>query len=1103
MNRIEGGRLVAVTPLPEHPTGKAICPKGRAAPELVHSARRLTRPLKRTRPKDDPDPGFVEIEWDEALGHIAGKLAQFAEETGPESVAFSFASPSAASISDNIPWLERFVWRYGSPNILWATELCNWHKDHMHKLTVGSGLPVPDYLNSDVIVLWGHNPEKVWLAQAEKIASALRRGAELVIIDPRKTAMVSQAAQWLRVKPGTDGALALALIRLLIAENLANDAFVRAWTNAPFLIRNDTRMPLLAEDIGLEPAGAFVACDHTGQLVTIDTARPPDPNLCDAFELSAELEVRLADGTTVRCKTAFAHLHDASEPYTPERTAAICQVDADEIVRFGHRLGASRRTSYYCWTGVGQHGNATQTDRAIACLFALTGQYDVEGGNVNWPAIPVLPISDYSMLPPGQAEKSLGLLDKPLGPSTGGWITGGDLYRAILDKQPYRIRALLSFGSNVLSSQPDPTRGLAALRALDLHVHCDLFLNPSAMTADIVLPVNSAWERDGWRAGFEISLQAQQRLQLRPSMVAPRGEARSDFEIIAALAQRLGFGSHFHDGDWEAAHDAIMAPLGITVDDLRRAPGGIDIPLDHAFRSYANIDADGEVEGFATPSRRVELYSPQLAHHGYAAVPDFVAPEDPGPEHPLVLTTAKNGYFCHTQHRGLNTLRRKSPVPRVDIHPDAARDRGIAELSTVDIVRNGRRISMQARFDDALHPDVVVAEYGWWQGAPDIGAPSYEIGGRNDANYNSLAGFEALDPISGAPAVRSMCCDVRARTDAHGARWSGFRRMRVSDKTTEVEGITVLTLTPTDGAVLAPFSAGQFVSIRLPQPGPIGSSRSYSLIDAPRSAPSSYSIAIRRHEGGALSGLLSELQIGDLIEATAPAGHFTLPIDNEFPVVLVAAGIGITPFLSLLRQARMGTGPEIHLYYGSRNGKQHAFGDEIGAIAAGSDRIKVHTFYSRPAVDELAPFRKGRLGVEHIDRSLIERRARFYMCGPDDMLATMRQGLARRGVPDFEIFYERFVAARSSPATMVQPREVHFARQKKTVRWHFEDGSLLDLAEKHDIALPSGCRTGQCESCAIGVLAGEFGHFVDVAVDEDNACLGCQAYPLSDMVLDI
>lgn len=1104
LNRVEGGRLVSVQPNPDHPTGKAICPKGRAAPELVHSARRLVRPLRRTRPKGDADPGFEEITWDEALDFIAGKLAAFARESGPESVAFSFASPSAASISDSLPWLERFVWSYGSPNICWATELCNWHKDHMHKLTVGTGLPVPDYANSDLIVLWGHNPEKVWLAQAEKIAVALRRGADLVMVDPRKTGMTAQAAQWLRVRPGTDGALALGIIRLLLSGNGFDQTFVRQWSNAPFLVRDDTGEMLRGRDLNFGQPEAFIAANaETGGMVAVDTSCAPDPEVSAVLDLHHVGQVILSDGTVVTCKTALSHLREASERYTPDVVSEICGVDPEDVRRFAGRLATAKSVSYYCWTGVGQQANATQTDRAIACLFALTGQYDTPGGNVVWPSIPVLPISDHATLPPRQAAKSLGRRMRPLGPSSGGWITGSELYRAILDREPYGVRALVSFGSNVLSSQPDPARGRAALCALELQVHCDMFLNPSAMTADIVLPVNSAWERDGWRAGFEISLEAQQRMQLRPAMVAPRGESRSDFDIAAGLARRLGFGDRFADGDWDAAHDAIMAPTGVTVADLRRAPGGISVPLTHGFRSYANALPDGTVAGFATPSRRVEFYSMRLHAEGYPAVPDFVAPEPPTAAMPLVLTTAKSGYYCHTQHRGLNTLRRKARKPRVDIHPETARSRDIAEGGTVEILRNGARITMAARFDETLDPGVVVAEYGWWQGAPDIGAPAYEIGGESDANYNSLADFGALDPVSGAPAVRSMGCDVRPAGGQGAVRWRGDRSLRIVGKSAVTKDVTELTLASDDGAPLAGFQPGQFVSLQIPGSAAGGLSRSYSLIGRPGNAPDAYRVAIRRQGRGAVSGALSDMSVGDTVLAAPPDGHFTLPAENEFPVVLIAAGIGITPFLSLLEQVADGTGPEIHLYYGSRNGAEHAFRDRIEALSGSGKRITVRNFYSRPSASDTGGHIAGRLGLHHVDPVLIERRARFYMCGPDEMLTTFRDGLATLGVPAFEVFHERFTAPVRTSGTDLHPRDVYFRRQNKSVRWFPTDGSLLDLAEKHKMSMPSGCRTGQCESCAVTVVDGEVGHYSDVDTDDPRQCLGCQAYPVTDVTLDI
>ena len=168
----------------------------------MHSPRRLTRPLRRTAPKTADDPRWVEISWDEALAEIAGRFDVIRRESGPESVAFSVTSPSGTPISDGIDWVERFIRLFGSPNISYATEICNWHKDHAHAFTFGCGIPTADYANADLALLWGHNPARVWLAQSAAIAQARARGAQVAVVDPRSAGSGAQADLWLRVRPG-------------------------------------------------------------------------------------------------------------------------------------------------------------------------------------------------------------------------------------------------------------------------------------------------------------------------------------------------------------------------------------------------------------------------------------------------------------------------------------------------------------------------------------------------------------------------------------------------------------------------------------------------------------------------------------------------------------------------------------------------------------------------------------------------------------------------------------------------------------------------------------------------------------------------------------
>src|SRR6478752_2898213 len=123
---VENGRFVALEPDPSHPTGKALCAKGRAEPELVYHSDRLLYPMKRTRPKGDPDPGWQRISWDEALDLTASKLIELAEKNGPESIVFGLASPSTSASDDSMVWVERLMRAFGSPNLCLAVEQCAW-----------------------------------------------------------------------------------------------------------------------------------------------------------------------------------------------------------------------------------------------------------------------------------------------------------------------------------------------------------------------------------------------------------------------------------------------------------------------------------------------------------------------------------------------------------------------------------------------------------------------------------------------------------------------------------------------------------------------------------------------------------------------------------------------------------------------------------------------------------------------------------------------------------------------------------------------------------------------------------------------------------------
>jgi anaerobic selenocysteine-containing dehydrogenase len=760
ISTVVDGKLVSVDPDPSHPTGGSLCVKGRAAPELVYAPDRLLYPVKRTRPKGDPDPGWVRISWDEALDWTAKQMRAVADRHGAEAVAFAVTTPSGTAVSDGFPWINRLIRLFGSPNMTWAEELCAWHRDYATAYTFGVDIGTPDFPRTGCLLLWGHNPSVSYLAQATEVAETKARGAALIVVDPRRAGLAAKADQWLRVRPGTDGALALGLAGVMTGEGRYDRDFIRDWSNGPFLVRDDTGQFLTAAELRGD-ASHFVVWDMAAaRPVAYDPVAGRYVDEVKEPQLLGSVRVATSHGV-VACRPAFECYAALCREYPPERVARIAGVPAAQIVETARLLWERRPVSYFHWTGLEQHTNATQTVRAISLLYALTGSFDAPGGNVRPTRPPSNDLGALSLLPQGQLEKALGFAERPLGIGRNSWILAADLFRSIVDGTPYRVRGMVGFGGNMLLSQPGARAAREALARLDFLVFADLFMTPTASLADVVLPVSSAWEREGLRVGFGPTHTGEQLVQLRRAAIAPLGEARSDTWIACELAKRLGLGKRFFDGDVDAGHRFALEPTGVTLEELRANPRGVRVPVEVGYRRYTT-------KGFATPSRRVEIYASQFAEHGYAPLPDYVEPAaspvsrpDLAACYPLVLTSAKVVQFCHSQHRNVPRLRRHSPDPLVELHPSAAEARGIAADDWVVVETPHATMRARAHLNPALAPDVLAAQFGWWQGCDPLGLPGYEAEGNGAANYNNLIDATVGDPISGTMALRSSLCEVR------------------------------------------------------------------------------------------------------------------------------------------------------------------------------------------------------------------------------------------------------------------------------------------------------------------------------------------------------
>jgi anaerobic selenocysteine-containing dehydrogenase len=719
-------------------------------------------------------PEFARLDRREApeasLDDIAKNLLTIRDRYGAQAMALGKGTKSGTSVDDVERWLGRFLYLYGSPNWVSTTHVCNWHKDTGFSFTFGTTIQTPDLAHSRTFLLWGHNPSSTSLILAHDIVEARRRGMKTVVVDPRRIGIGAGADMLLQVRPGTDGALALALIHCLIEESWYDVDFVRRWTNGMFLINSATGAVITEADLSAAgSANRFIVWDEASDQPAIydpDTGVYARDGVRPALFGTRTLKGK--NGTELICQPVFDRLGEIAAAFAPEKSEKITWVPAEKVWQTALMLAHNRPLSMYMWNGLGQHTNATQTSRAIASLYALLGDFDRQGGNVAFPKVPINDVGGKEFLPKEAAAIRVGRERKPLGPpASPGNCTAYDIFTAILEERPYPIKAFLAFGCNPVLSNADSQQARAALRKLDFGVAMDLFMTPTAELCDYVLPATSFLEMANITTAFEHRPAGKTHLQYRAAVVEPLHERRSDTWILFELARRMGMSEQFFDGNIEAGYAYELAPTGITLDQLKNTPGGISRPAQVTYEKHSKPNKDGSARGFGTPSKRVELYSHKFAAHGYPAMPEYVEPalspvSKPAiaADFPLVLTNAKITSFVHSQQRALTSLRKSAPEPSADIHPETAVKYGIKNKEWMIVETPKGAIKVKAHVTPIIIAGVVCVQHGWWQACKELELPGYDPFERNGANPGTLIGTDLADPISGSLPHRSYLCRI-------------------------------------------------------------------------------------------------------------------------------------------------------------------------------------------------------------------------------------------------------------------------------------------------------------------------------------------------------
>jgi ferredoxin-NADP reductase/MOSC domain-containing protein YiiM len=353
-----------------------------------------------------------------------------------------------------------------------------------------------------------------------------------------------------------------------------------------------------------------------------------------------------------------------------------------------------------------------------------------------------------------------------------------------------------------------------------------------------------------------------------------------------------------------------------------------------------------------------------------------------------------------------------------------------------------------------------------------------------------------------------------------GPAWSGFRTLRVSEVTAESTTVTSIHLTAPDGTRLPAARAGQYLTLRIPgtdRPAPV---RSYSLSSTPGAG--GYRISVKHEPHGTASGYLTtRLRPGTTLEVAAPRGDFVLT-EGTGPVLLVSAGIGLTPVLAMLHElAARRSDREVWWIHGARGPQEHPLAAEAHDLLGSLPHAREHVFYSAATPEERhrSQATAGRLSEDGLVALSLPADATAYVCGPASFMADMQHALTLAGIAPDRIHTELFGAlpAINPGLTGQTGRPPHppsgppgtgplvtFARSGISVPFPDSTGSVLELADACDVPARWSCRTGVCHTCITPLLSGDVTYSpAPLEPPPDGDVLICCSRPGTDIVLDM
>jgi anaerobic selenocysteine-containing dehydrogenase len=684
----DDGKVTKILPH-EHPLlAKNICYKGTAAPQIHNHADRLRTPLKRAGRRGENR--WEPISYAQAMDEIAERLQTIVDTRGPEALAVSTSNWNTA-VENGMG--RRFMNLLGTPNWISGVAMCAGNTAAVNKLTYG-WFPIGDFPNTDCIVLFGHNPRKhSWTPIYNAINAARERGAQVIVLDPRVSDQAAVADLHLPLRAGTDAAMCLGWLNVIITERLYDEAFVRDWT------------------IGFDELAARVAeypLERVAQICDVDA---------ELIRKAARIYARAKGAVIPWTPTTDQQVSSTSAIRLQSILRAVCGhldvVGGEMLGGFSPDFVPESRLEYHEALPAAQRAKQLGADQHPVYTYRAQ---DLLG--------------DATERVYGYRYANIVMGSYMANPSA--------VFRAMADGDPYAVKAFFVLGNNALMSYPNQQLVHRALLNQELIVAHELFLTPTAQLADYVLPGDVFTERNNVADTWNWTT----RLTVSEQVVPAPGECTSTFQFWRDLAVRMGFEEHF---PWKTLDDVLdyrCAPMGKTFaefasDAVMRA----GVPEYRRYRKH----------GFATPSGKVELRSSILERLGFDPLPYFREPPAVSAEYPFsVFIGVREDPYFQTGQRNIEVLRRRSPAPKTFVHPDDAAEHGLDDGDWARIESAHGGIVAKVSVQPSMKRGHLRVPHGWW--FPEV-EPDESLSGAFLCNDGMLAADDDahLDLEQGVP----------------------------------------------------------------------------------------------------------------------------------------------------------------------------------------------------------------------------------------------------------------------------------------------------------------------------------------------------------------